>query len=1161
MCVISPLSRGSLLLGLFMILAPNAGAAPDAALAMKILKAQCLSCHSDEKRKGGLLMTSREGLLKGGDSGPALVEGKPEESAMIKSLAPSADPHMPPKKQLSTAQIALLDEWVRVGAKWDAGALAGESPPRAVTLSSLPDTLRSLTALAVSPDGTKLAAGWRNEIILFEITPNGPVEKNRASVHPDAVQSIAWMPDGTRLVSGAFRRAVVWKAEPLFMERELLVGLKGCISALQPLRDGVQICMADSLAAESGVIRVLDVNTGTVTRSWNAHDDTVLTLALDTEGTLLASAGGDGLVKFWNPVDGKESGRLEAHGTQVTGLAFNPGSTQLVTAGADKTLKVWEVKTRENTIALATKSAGFSSVAWSAEGPAVIAAGEDGAVYRYTDLKTHSGAQSSETGTERSLGRAVANVNCVASSGGTVFAGCSDGVLLSWDKDGKPLEKWEGSRGASAAAQSGPSFVRDVLPVLVRAGCAAGSCHAKPDGQNGFKLSVFSYDPKADYHGIVFGARGRRIFEGDPAESLLLLKATQALPHEGGERFVADSEAYRSLTAWIKAGTPYQLPGEPSLTRLEVTPGEHRGGKGATVQLAVKAHYSDGSARDVTTLSDFSSSDTQIATVAVGGLLTAGQVSGQSVVVARYMGLVEGTQVMVPFDTLHPEEAYQALPANSFIDELANAHFRRTGLLPSGPCSDAEFLRRASLHSTGLLPTAQEALAFLADSATDKRARAIDRLLGSPAYADHWATVWADLLRPNPDRVGVKSVYLLDQWLREAFRINKPYDQFVREIVLTQGNTHRWGPAVIYRDRREPADLTTMFSQIFLGVRLECARCHHHPNEKWSQEDFYGMAAFFAPLKQKGGGISAPISGGNETFFVTTGSTLAHPVSGEVMAPRPPGAAVASVSEGTDPRAALMSWMLEPANPFFAKAAANRVWAQFFGRGIVDPVDDFRLSNPASNPALLDALAAELIRVNYDLKSLMRVIMDSRLYQLSSEPNATNTGDTRYFSRFYRRRLSAETMADAIAQVTGVNTAYPALPAGSRAAQAWTYKIESRTMDAFGRPNSSSDCPCERDIKPAMAQSLHLMNSEDLQTKLALTDVSATIERLIVAKTEPRQSVDELYLACYSRLPKEEELNIAISTLTAAEEPQKKRQALEDILWALINSAEFVFNH
>ncbi len=1153
---VSPISGAVLLLAA----APVLTAAPDAALAMKVLKAQCLSCHNEEKQKGGLLMTSREALLKGGDSGPALAEGKPEESPMITSLAAAAETHMPPKKQLSAAQIKVLTEWVRAGAAWDAAALSGQSPPRTVTLEELPAAVRTVAALAVSPDGTRLAAGCRNEVVLYDLTPKGPVEKARAAAHPDAVQSLAWLPDGKRLVSGAFRRAVVWQAESLTKEREVTEGLSGRITAVLAMPDGAQAVLADGQAAESGIIRVLEVNAGTLTRSWPAHDDTVFALAMPPDASLLASAGADGMAKFWNPADGKELARLEAHTTQVLSLAFSPDGAQLVTAGADRALKVWDVKTKENTIALASKPHAFTAVAWAAEGSAVLAATEEGAVFRYTDLKVHTGAQSSETGNERRIGAAGAPVYALAAAGSTVLAATADGSVVAWDKDAKALEKAE-VRRAEPAAAGAPSFVRDVLPVLAKAGCAAGACHAKADGQQGFKLSVFSYDPKADHAGIVHGARGRRVFASDPAESLLLLKATHAVPHEGGERFTQDSGAYRTLTAWIKSGLTYQHENEPALTKLEVTPAGHRGGKGTGAQIAVKAHYSDGTVRDVTALADYSSSDKQIVTVTETGALTTGQVSGQAVIVARYMGLVEGTQVIVPADTLQPDEAYKDLPVRNFIDELAWEHFRRTGLLPSAPCSDAEFLRRASLDVTGLLPAAEEARQFLADTSPDKRARAIDRLLNHPACADHWAVKWADLLRPNPDRVGVKSVYLLDQWIRDAFRRNLPYDQFVREIVLTQGNTHRYGPAVIYRDRREPAELTTMFSQIFLGVRLDCAKCHHHPNEKWSQEDFFRMAAFFAPLQQKGGGISAPISGGNETFFVTAGRKLNHPVSGEVMHPQPPDGPPAAVPEGKDPREALAAWMLDPANPFFAKAAANRVWAQFFGKGIVDPVDDFRLSNPASNPALLDALAKEFIRAKYDLKSLMRTIMNSHLYQLSSEPNAVNAADTRNFSRFYRRRLSAEMMADAIAQVTGVPASYPGLPAGSRAAQAWTYKIDSRTMDAFGRPNSSSDCPCERDLKPAIAQSLHLMNSGDLQNKLSQTAATATIERLIRGKLEPQRMVEELYLACYARLPLEEERNIAAAALTAAAEPAQQRQALEDLLWALINSAEFVFNH
>lgn len=712
------------------------------------------------------------------------------------------------------------------------------------------------------------------------------------------------------------------------------------------------------------------------------------------------------------------------------------------------------------------------------------------------------------------------------------------------------------------ASEAPLTFMRDVLPVLSKAGCNAGACHAKADGQNGFRLSVFSFDPQSDYRNIVHGARGRRIFPASPTESLLLLKATQSLPHEGGEVFSRDSDAYRVLVRWIGSGLVYRSGDEPALTRVEVLPRERRYRKGARQRLLVQAHYADGSVRDVTLLSDFSSNDRQIASVSGDGVVSIDQVSGQAVIVARFMGMVGDARIMVPSDTLLPDEAYAGLPVYNFIDELAYEKFRQMGVLPSALTTDAEFFRRASLDTLGRLPSAAAAREFLVDVDPEKRRKAVDRLLADPGYADHWGVKWADLLRPNPDRVGVKSVLLLDDWIRDSFRKNMPADQFVREIILAQGNTHRFGPAVIYRDRREPADLTTMFSQLFLGVRLDCAKCHHHPNEKWSQEDFHRMAAFFAPLRQKGGGISAPISGGNETFFVVADGALKHPVTGEVMPPQPPDGPRAEVVAGTDPRRALAEWLLAPENPFFAKAMANRVWGQFFGRGIVDPVDDFRLSNPPVHPALMEALAAELVRSKYDLKALMRVIMNSRLYQLSSEPNDTNRADTRNFSRSYRRRMGAEMMADAVADITGVPTAYPGLPPGSRAVQAWTYKIESRTMDAFGRPNSSSDCPCERNMKPAIAQSLHLMNSDLLHAKLISEEPGATVRRLATSAAPPREIVTELYLACYGRFPLEEELVLAIAPFGEDPSDQARRQqAVEDVLWALLNSAEFVFNH
>ena len=410
----------------------------------------------------------------------------------------------------------------------------------------------------------------------------------------------------------------------------------------------------------------------------------------------------------------------------------------------------------------------------------------------------------------------------------------------------------------------------------------------------------------------------------------------------------------------------------------------------------------------MTALAGFVSNDKEMARVTDDGIVSIGKVSGEAVIVARYMGLVCDSRISVPADRLLPESKYAQLPVNNFIDEIAYAQFKRLGLFPSEPCADSEFLRRASLDVIGALPSPDEARAFLVDTAPDKRAKLIDRLLAHPFYADFWANKWADLLRPNSDRVGVKSVYVLDQWLREKFRANEPYDQFVRAIVLAEGNTHRDGPTVIYRDRREPADLTTMFSQLFLGVRLDCAKCHHHPNEKWSQDDFYQMAAFFGPLKQKGAGISTPISGGNETFYFGGVRMVRHPVTGELLEPKAPDGPLVKTPVTVDPRRALADWMTDPKNPFFSRAIANRIWAAFFGRGIVDPVDDFRISNPPSNPALLDALAQEVVKEKFDLKALMRTILRSHLYQLSSVPNEFNKADTRNYSRSYRRRLPAE---------------------------------------------------------------------------------------------------------------------------------------------------------
>ncbi len=1247
--------------------------------AMEVLRSECLSCHG-EKRKGGLDLSSREGLLRGGDEGPAVVPGRPDQSRLVALVEVQGDPHMPPRKQLDPARIRTLRDWVRAGAPWDAAALGEEDsgPRHEVRLEPLPEGFHPVTALAVSPDGKRLAVGRGGSILLHDLTRTNRPVLREAQAHVDAVQSLVWSHDGTRLVSGAFRSIRFWNPDTLEPDGGASNVLTGRITALAFSPDDARLAAADGGDGRPGWIRILASGTQRAEASWKAHGDTVFSLQYSRDGSRLVSAGGDSLVKVWDAAKRSEIAVLEGHTAQVLSAAFNTNATQVVSGGADRQVKVWDIATREKVTSLGNHTAGIIAVVWPADGSAVAVATEKGEVFRYTRLKAHSGEQSSATADERRIGSldSTALSLVAAPDGRLLHAGGHDGSVKVWDGESRllatlsvpassapslpaprknpaparsssvgpekspttlkstafrsiavhPTELELGPRspqrafrvtgldadgfevdltpyvrvdvprrsgleslgirglrllpdtaagtnavglrfgrltttlrvrnGTMPTTEPDPSFVGDVLPLLSQAGCAAGACHAKPDGQNGFKLSVFSFDPASDHAEIVREDRGRRVFPAAPDESLLLQKATGRIPHEGGRRFEVGSPIHRTLVGWIRAGMPYVVTNEPALASLEVFPSARRHRNGATQRLLVEARFTDGSTRDVTALAAFESNDPELASVDPEGRITIGQVAGQGVVVARYMGIVADSRILVPARRLFPMADYAAIPTNNFIDAFALARFQELGLKPSEVCDDSVFLRRATLDTLGRIPTADEVREFLADTDPARRSKLVDRLLEDPAYADHWANKWTDLLRPNPDRVGVKSVFVLDQWVREQFRRNVPYDRFVRDILTAEGSNHRDGPAVIYRDRREPAELTTMFSQLFLGTRLECARCHHHPNEKWSQEDFYRLAAYFGPVKQKGAGLSPPISAGSETFFAASGGRVTHPVTGEVLSPRPPdGPAPASASG--DPRIALADWLTAPRNPFFARAAVNRVWAAFFGRGVVHPVDDFRISNPGANTALLDALADDFEAHGHDLKHLMQTILGSRLYQLSSEPNETNVGDNRAFSRAYRRRLPAEVLLDAVSDVTGVPESFSAVPIGGRANQAWSYKIESHFMDAFGRPNSSSDCPCERDQQLSVVQSLHLMNSRSLQSKLSSD--SGRAAKLAAGDWPPARIVEELYLVTLARRPTPTEVERATSAFTAKE--ATRRTATEDLLWALLNSPEFLLNH
>lgn len=708
-----------------------------------------------------------------------------------------------------------------------------------------------------------------------------------------------------------------------------------------------------------------------------------------------------------------------------------------------------------------------------------------------------------------------------------------------------------------AAGPATVSFENDVLPILTRAGCMNGSCHAKSDGQNGFALSIFSFDPDADYREIVHDARGRRIFPAAPDYSLLLLKATNEVPHEGDKRFDKDSDFYKVIRQWIAEGAPRRLPDEAKPTGITVEPAAAKFKKGETKALKVTVSYSDGTTRDVTNLCEYTSNDQAFAQVDHDGRVTAGSVPGENSVIVRYVEQIAAVRVVIPPDTLLPKERYTALPRNNPIDDLAYVRFEELGLFPSETCRDDEFLRRATLDTIGRLPTLEETRAFLADASPDKRTQLVDRLLGPENrfdYADFWAVKWGDLLRPNTQRVGVKPVYLLDQWIREKFRDNTPWDAFVAELLTATGNTHEYGPVAVIRDKRDPADMAEFVAQLFLGVRLNCAKCHHHPSEKWSQDDYYSMAAFFGSMKQKGQAISAPISGEPEYWWFEPGGKVTHPVSEAVMTPQPPGGeAFDSIDPGTDPRRLFVDWLSKKDNPHFAKAMVNRIWAEMFGKGLVDPVDDFRESNPPANAPLLDWLAQDFIEHGFDQKRTLHLILGSRLYQQSSEPNESNAGDLRNFSRSYRRRLPGEVLLDSISEITGQPEKLVGLPADGRAMRQWNHLLPSDFLDAFGRPDSSAAPPCERETGGSVVQALHLMNSDGLQRKLAAK--SPWLDAL-VAKPAP-QAVEEIYLRLFSRKPEAGEQQVSLAHL--GEKPE--RASYEDLVWSLLNSAEFVLNH
>ncbi|HET6425475.1 MAG TPA: DUF1549 and DUF1553 domain-containing protein [Planctomycetaceae bacterium] len=714
-----------------------------------------------------------------------------------------------------------------------------------------------------------------------------------------------------------------------------------------------------------------------------------------------------------------------------------------------------------------------------------------------------------------------------------------------------------GSLLTAAEPTRAVTFEMDVQPLLTRFGCNAGACHGKSRGQNGFALSLLGFDSDFDYESLVQQARGRRVIAAAPEMSLLLKKAVGEVPHGGGARFAVNSSHYQLLHEWIRTGAQRTPADAPKLVRVVVEPATQSLRPKEQFPLKVIAEYSDGARRDVTDGTAFQTNDKTVAAVNADGMVQAGPIAGEAAVMARYMNNIAVCAVTIPLPGNVPAEAYTALPRQNEIDDLVWKKLKLLGMLPSSPASDAAVHRRAYLRIIGRLPTPEETRAYLADTASDKRQQLVERLLERPEYGDFWANKWADLLRPNPFRVGMKAVWTLDAFLRDSFRQNKPYDQFVREIVTAQGSTWRNGATVVYRDRPETVEIASSMSQLFLGIRLECAKCHHHVFEVWSQDDFYGFAAFFSKVGRKGQGLSPPISGGEEMIFTNKGGgrkQLRHGRTGELVEPKMLVGPTPEIGDDDDPREVLANWMTAPDNPFFAKVMANRVWAEMMGVGLVDPVDDLRATNPASNEPLLDFLAQDFRASGYNIKHLIRQIATAHVFTLSTVPGERNLSDTKNFSRYYRQRLRAEVLLDAVNDVLGTEEDFAAMPASSRATQLWTHRSSSLFLDTFGRPDPNQDPPCERTSDFTTPQVLHLMNSPALNRKL-IQD-AARPAQLAASEMTSEQIVEDAFLRTYCRLPTEQELKTAAATLPARDQ---RRTAVEDLFWALLNTPEFYF--
>jgi hypothetical protein len=702
-----------------------------------------------------------------------------------------------------------------------------------------------------------------------------------------------------------------------------------------------------------------------------------------------------------------------------------------------------------------------------------------------------------------------------------------------------------------------PSFRNHVQSVLSKTGCNSGACHGAASGKNGFKLSLRGYDPEADFRVITRQARGRRVVPSDPGRSLLLTKPTAAVPHKGGMRFKVGSPEYRMVADWIAAGQPEPTSADPRLLRLEMLPKNSLLKPNAKLPLIVRAHFSDGHTEDVTRLVKYTASNLSVAQVDEFGEVSVTGV-GEGAIVGWYLSQNVIATVTVPQLKKLPIDTFTKLPRSNFIDELVLQKLQRLNIPPSPTCSDSEFIRRVFLDTIGVLPTIEETRKFLADKSPEKRSRLVDKLLSRPEFVDYWSYKWSDLLLLSGKRLRPKALSTFSKWIRKQVETNTPWDQFVTEIITAKGSTFQNGAANFYSLHQEPLDMAETVSMAFMGMSIGCARCHDHPLEKWTNDQYYGFANMFSRVRGKGWGGDFRNGDGNRVIFTATEGELIQPRNGKPQPPSPLDAKPVSFNSTTDRRIVLAKWLTSPKNPYFTRAIVNRVWANYLGVGIVDKVDDLRLTNPPSNEKLLAALSSELVRQKYNLKPLMKLILTSQTYQRSSKRLPENANDSRFYSRYYPKRLKAEVLLDIASQATGSPTVFKGYPKGTRAMQLGDANIASYFLNTFGRPDRIITCECERSNEPSMTQVLHIMSGDTFNQKIE--DSKNRLSQLLKAKASNTKLLDSIFLASLSRHPTASERKkiLAILAKTPAAE---KRRFFEDLFWGVISSKEFLLNH